>query len=165
MRRHCRHLQRWVGSGGRYVGFCLGAYLAGSSPGFGLLPGDTDQYVGSPGAAVDTEDDTVLEVAWRGHRRGVFFQDGAVLVPPPAGHDPEVDVVARYGCGRVAALAASHGAGRVAVVGPHPEATAGWFVDAGLPVLDTRDLALDLIDAVMADPRPAVAPSTEEPDR
>jgi hypothetical protein len=60
-------------------GFCLGAYLAGATPGFALLPGNTSQYIASPGATVDTTDDTVIPVRWRGKPRHLFFQDGPVF--------------------------------------------------------------------------------------
>lgn len=134
MRRHRRAVRDFVDGGGHYVGFCLGAYLAGATPGFGLLPGDTDQ-------ALDTEDDTVVEVDWGGRRRAVYAQDPAALLV-----DGRADVLARYPDGQVAAAVAPYGAGRVGVVGPHPEATPDWFTDARLPVApDARDLARDLV--------------------
>ena len=40
----------WVEDGGRYLGFCMGAYLAGSDPGMGMLsPGDTAGYAETAG--------------------------------------------------------------------------------------------------------------------
>lgn len=148
MKRYRKPLRRWVADGGRYLGFCLGGYLAGATPGLALLPGDTDQYIASADATLHDEDDTLVEVDWRGRRRVVFFQDGATFqVPDDA---PGVDVIARYPNGEIAAVAAPYGAGRVAVVGPHPEATTDWFADAGLPEHHARDLARDLVEAVMA---------------
>jgi hypothetical protein len=49
-------------------------------------------------------------------------------------------------------VVAGFGAGRVGVVGPHPEATNDWFTDAGLsrPKRLSTDLGLDLVDTVMA---------------
>ncbi|MEJ2884814.1 BPL-N domain-containing protein [Actinomycetospora aeridis] len=134
MKRHRRAVRGFVAGGGHYLGFCLGAYLAGATPGFGLLPGDTDQ-------ALDTEDDTVIEVDWGGTRRAVFAQDPAALEV-----DDRASVLARYRDGQVAAAVAPYGAGRVGVVGPHPEATADWFTGAGLTAApDARDLARDLV--------------------
>ena len=148
MRGHRRAVRSYVDGGGAYLGFCLGAYLAGESPGFGLLPGDTDQYVAGDDAVLDTEDDALLEVDWRGHRRTVFAQDPAVFVlDGRAGAGTEV--LARYPDGPPAALVAPYGRGRVGVVGPHPEATADWFTDAGLPPVDARDLARDLVDRTL----------------
>jgi len=86
-------------------------------------------------------------VFWRGRRRTVFFQDGPLFVLDPfAGVTP----LATYPNGAVAALVTGFGAGRVGVVGPHPEATDDWFTDAGLPVHHTQDLGLDLVDTVMS---------------
>lgn len=146
LRRHRRLLRGWVADGGCYVGFCLGAYLAGRGPGLKLLPGDTDQYVTSPHTTVDDPDlDTLVEVHWRGDRRTLFFQDGARFTGTEG-----TDVLARYPGGEAAALVAAYGVGRVGVVGPHPEATADWFTDVGLPVHDARDLAHDLVATVTA---------------
>ncbi|GAA4824960.1 BPL-N domain-containing protein [Actinomycetospora corticicola] len=146
LRRHRRTLREWAAGGGCYLGFCLGAYLAGRGPGLGLLPGDTDQYVTSPHATVDDPDlDTLVEVRWRGTVRTVFFQDGARFVGT---HDTEV--LARYPAGEPAALVAPYGSGRVGVVGPHPEAPPDWFTDVGLPVHDARDLAHDLVATAIA---------------
>lgn len=151
-----RHLRRkrgairdFVRSGGRYLGFCLGGYLAGATPGFGLLPGDTDQYIASPAATVDSEDDTQVEVTWRGRRRTLFFQDGPYFW---VHRDGAATVLATYPNGTIAALVAGYGKGRVGVVGPHPEATEDWYRDAGLAPAQRlgTDLGLDLLDTVMA---------------
>ncbi|MFJ6215196.1 BPL-N domain-containing protein [Streptomyces sp. NPDC092296] len=150
-----RHLRRqrdvirdYVQGGGRYLGFCLGGYLAGATPGFGLLPGDTDQYIASPGATVDHENDTLVEVEWRGRPRTLFFQDGPYFVLDEAA---DVKILASYPNGSPAALVTRFGAGLVGVVGPHPEATDDWYTDTGLPVQHTRDLGLDLAGAVLTD--------------
>lgn len=46
-----RVIKPYAGAGGHYLGFCVGAYLAGSAPGLGLLAlGDTGQYVQTPGS-------------------------------------------------------------------------------------------------------------------
>ncbi|QUH03286.1 hypothetical protein HUO13_22825 [Saccharopolyspora erythraea] len=150
MKSYKKAIREFVGDGGRYVGFCLGGYLAGASPGFALLPGDTDQYISTCGATVRSTDETVVEVLWRGRARYLYFQDGAMFLLSPDARG--VDVLARYRSGEIAALAAPFGAGRVAVAGPHPEATSDWFEDAGLhiPGGSGFDLGHDLIEAVMA---------------
>jgi glutamine amidotransferase-like uncharacterized protein len=141
LRRHRTTIRDYVGRGGRYLGFCLGGYLAGATPGFDLLPGDTDRQSPDPG-------DTVVEVEWRGRRRRMFFQDGPRFEVETRG----TTVLARYLDGEIAALVAPFGEGRVGVVGPHPEAPADWFASAGLaePRPPALDLGLDLVDAVMA---------------
>jgi glutamine amidotransferase-like uncharacterized protein len=121
MRRASGAIRDFVTSGGRYLGFCLGGYLAGHTPGFGLLPGDTDQYIASPGATIRGEHDAVVEVDWYGQRRQMYFHDGPVFVLDAGSTRP--DVVAVYDNGLPAAVVAGYGSGVVGVVGPHPEAT------------------------------------------
>lgn len=155
MRRHRDEIREFVSAGGRYLGFCLGGYLAGATPGFALLPGDTDQYIASSGAELDTEDDALIDISWRGEARRVYFQDGPYFhVRKGTG----VEVLATYANGRIAALVTGFGDGCVGVVGPHPEATGDWYTDAGLlserkagkVVARARQLGLDLVDTVMA---------------
>lgn len=117
-------IRAYVGGGGRYLGICLGGYLAGSDPGFDLLPVPVDQYITSPAASVHTEDDTVVQVTWNGREQSLFFQDGPVFLP---GDPTTSEIVATYPNGLTAALVARYGRGLVAVSGPHVEATADWY--------------------------------------
>lgn len=149
MRRHRSAIRDFVADGGAYLGFCLGGYLAGATPGFALLPGDTDQYVASPAATVTVEDDTLVDVRWRGADRRVFFQDGPVFLLDDDARG--VTALARYPNGHLAALVAPFGRGAVAVVGPHPEAESDWYADSGLPApsVPTDDLGHDLVDTAL----------------
>lgn len=146
LRRHAPAIRAYVAGGGRYLGFCLGGYLAGHEPGFGLLEHDTDQYLATPGAEVHDERATVIEVLWGTRRRRLYFQDGCSFTP-----GPRTEVVATYRNGQAAAVVNPFGAGRVAAVGPHPEATDDWFRADDLPPVypTTVDLGLDLIARVM----------------
>lgn len=140
-------VRAYVGDGGTYLGLCLGAYLAGATPGYALLPGDTDQWCGRPGADVRHTQDAVTTVRWKGVPREVYVQDAPVLEVDEA----RVRVVARYGDGGVAALACGYAAGRVVVCGPHPEAPPGWSTAAGLapPRPPTLDLARQLVSLAL----------------
>jgi glutamine amidotransferase-like uncharacterized protein len=147
LRRHRAAIRAFVAGGGGYLGFCLGGYLAGATPGFGLLPGDTDQYIVSRGATVKHDKNALVTVNWRGRTRELFFQDGPQFLVEPR----KTTVLAHYPNGTVAAMVARFGDGRVGVVGPHPEASPDWFTDAGLPAPQPLgvDLGLDLVNAVM----------------
>jgi glutamine amidotransferase-like uncharacterized protein len=147
MRKYRPVIRDYVAAGGRYFGACLGGYLAGATPGFGLLPGDTDQYVASTGATVRLLGDTVVDVIWRGQPRRMFFQDGPIFLLE---HSAQPTVLARYPNSEIAALVSPFGAGKVAVVGPHPEATADWYDGTGLPAFTNYDLGHDLITTVMS---------------
>jgi hypothetical protein len=148
MRPFADTLRTWLRGGGRYVGFCMGGFLAGSDPGFGLLPGDSGEYVGSPGATVHDDGDALVDVSWRGTRRAVYFQGGPDFTIAPGGG---ATVVASYPNGAIAALSAPYGAGRVGVIGPHPEAPASWYREADLTVPDPLpyDVGHDLVRVTM----------------
>lgn len=149
LRRHADDIRAFVHRGGRYLGVCLGAYLCGARPGFRLLPGDTDQYITSPGATVRTEADTTITVTWRGRRRTLFFQDGPHFLLEPA---PGTTILATYDNGTIAAAVVPYGAGAVGIVGPHPEATEEWFAESALPMScgSATDLGHDLITTLMS---------------
>ena len=61
-------------------------------------------------------------------------------------------VLARYKNGLAAAVVARYGAGRVGVVGPHPEADRSWYVGLPLHPVDSRDLGYDLVETTMRFP-------------
>ena len=143
-------VRSFVEGGGRYLGFCMGGYFAGSGPGFMMLPGDTNAYITSPGASVTDATDTVIDVMWRGKPRAMYFQDGPYFLVDPGAAG--VTVLATYASnGEIAAMTAPFGKGKVGVVGPHPEATLAWYQQYGLTDPDglDADLGHDLVDAVM----------------
>lgn len=154
LRRHVPAIQHFVRSGGRYLGFCLGGYLAGRSPGFELLPGDADQYVALRSAELHNTKGTVLEVDWSGQVEDMYFQDGPYFSLDEhyrQYYDSDAEILARYRNGSIAALKIDYGHGRVGVVGPHPEADETWYHDDGLnaPEHLATDLGHRLINAVM----------------
>lgn len=143
IRAHADDLRAWLYRGGNYLGFCLGGYLAGTRPGFGLLPGDAQQYITSSGATVRDETDTVVPVTWRDTARHMYFQDGPLFHVDPTAST----VLGTYDTGVPAAVVTTYGAGRVGVVGPHPEADQSWYDDEDLTNPDgvRFDLGHDLI--------------------
>ncbi|WP_454836972.1 BPL-N domain-containing protein [Rhodococcus qingshengii] len=146
MEQHAHLIHEWVQAGGRYLGFCLGGYLAGATPGFGLLPGDSARYISSRGAEIDTSGNTVIDVTWRGEDRSMFFQDGPVFI---VRDDAATQVLARYRNGTIAAVVTDFGSGRVGVVGPHPEADQSWYTHGLINPDGIRfDLGHDLIETV-----------------
>jgi glutamine amidotransferase-like uncharacterized protein len=117
-------IRQWVHAGGNYLGFCLGAYLAGSNPGYGLFPGRVYRYIDSPDAAVSSADYTTVETTWGGEFKKMYFQDGPAFELDPGA---PATVLATYPGGEAAAVVASCGRGRIGLIGPHPEAGLDWF--------------------------------------
>ncbi|GAA0744356.1 BPL-N domain-containing protein [Dactylosporangium roseum] len=150
VRTYADDIRRFVDDGGNYLGFCLGAYLAGARPGYGLLNGiGVNGYIYSKGATIHGTDDTVVAVRWRGQPRHMYFQDGAAFTVKPG---TTATVLATYDTGAAAALVTSYGAGHVGVVGPHPEADSSWYSDTRLSNPDgiRFDLGHDLIQTTFA---------------
>lgn len=126
-------IRKFVDSGGHYLGFCLGAYLAGPEHGYGLLSegAETSQEIEQDDAQVKTEADTVIQVDWtfRSGRveknRWAYFQDGVVVQGLHANGPGRI--IGRYSAnGDVAASISPYGKGWVGLVGPHPEADDEW---------------------------------------
>ncbi|RGP67661.1 biotin ligase [Fusarium sporotrichioides] len=157
-KKYQKTIQKFVGGGGHYLGFCLGAYLAGPNDGYDLLPRgvETDQEIESRGAQVKDEDDTVIQVDWAfgsgktDKKRWVYFQDGVVIKGLDAktpGH-----VIGRYSSNSdVAASVTPYGKGWVGLIGPHPEADKTWYEDAEIenPEGVRSDIGHDFILATM----------------
>ena len=104
-------IRNFVAAGGRYLGICQGAYLAGSRySGLGLLsPGDAGWYVGTRGAEHKVRRSDVIPTRWGSHTHHMYFQDGPYLIPSQV---PGEKILARYTNGRAAVLVRPYGAGR-----------------------------------------------------
>ncbi len=149
MRPFAGTLRTWIRDGGRYVGFCMGGFLAGSDPGFSILPGDSGEYITTPGATVHTDDDAIVTIRWKGAERSVYFQGGPYFSVPDG---DRATILGTYSNGLVAAMVAPFGSGSVGVTGPHPEAPASWYREAGLVIPDPIpfDLGHNLVETTMS---------------
>jgi glutamine amidotransferase-like uncharacterized protein len=149
MRSYNRIISDYVRNGGRYLGMCMGGYLAGT-PGFDLLPGNSYQFIASKGASVKSARDTTVQVSWRGKTRHMYFQDGSSFRLGRGATG--VTVLARYTNNEIAAMVTRTGRGKVAVAGPHPEAPSSWYQYNGVSDRDgvDTDLGRDMINTVMS---------------
>jgi hypothetical protein len=138
-------IREYISSGGRYMGICLGAFLAGHSPGLGITPPavDTDSEISQKGAQVTGEQDTIIQVDWTfqsGPRKGqtmkgrwVYFQDGVMISGLDAEVEPDTKILGEYTkSGDVAASVTRYGKGHVALIGLHPEANKTWCKSTSL---------------------------------
>lgn len=144
------NLRAFVADGGRYLGVCLGGYVAGewmdeagTVPGLALLDGDVSPFTATP---EDPAEDQVIDIEWLrpAGRRRVYFQEGPYFA---AAGTPW----ARYRNGTTAVLVATYGSGKVAVSGVHLEAERDWYEAYDLDDSDgvDRDLGLALLRELM----------------
>jgi glutamine amidotransferase-like uncharacterized protein len=161
LQEHASEIRDFVeNQGGRYLGFCLGAYLAGKKPGFGLLPEGASAVSErkEKNAQVTHTKDSLVQVDWKfsteigNHREGetatnqwLYFQDGTAI-KGLSGYNNTV--LARYSTsGNIAASLTPLGRGWIALVGPHPEATEKWCkLTSFLPVPSVDLLCAPSVD-------------------
>ena len=121
-------IRSYVAAGGHYLGICMGAYLAGSDPGMGLLaPGDTGEYDQTRGASVRTAAQAVIPVIWGRTVGYQYAQDPPYIIPSGVRGEK---VLSRFTNHLVDALVRPYRRGAVGVVGTHPEADRTWFTPA-----------------------------------
>ena len=124
-------IRDYVAKGGRYLGLCMGAYLADDNN-LGLIPHALDTEAGRPGFEVTGIDDAAVRVTWAGQADHVFYQDGPYF--PKASADAPYKTLATYHNGDVAAARYAYQKGVVVLSGPHPEAGQEWFENADIPL-------------------------------
>lgn len=139
-------LRSYLKKGGRYLGICGGGFMASTGwnedgvpmKGLSIIPASSSVY----------DDDfsaRIIPVTWMGKSRQIFFKAGPAF--HIKGSMEAVRIIANYSDGSIAALMCSYGKGRVAVVGPHPEARESWKEEAidGSRWVSSKDLAVSLL--------------------
>lgn len=134
-----KELVNFISSGGGYVGFCAGAFIATSyignsgDPGLGIFPGRTMGY------SYSSENGNVgysfEKMKWDGAPRSIFFEGGPYLY----GYGKKAEATAVFDTGYTSAARASYGVGRVYITGGHPEAPAIWSEEDDLHDPDGND--------------------------
>jgi hypothetical protein len=146
-------IRKYVREGGRYWGVCGGAYVAaetfvgsdGPVEGLKLIPASAEDHSDDLEARLET-------VLWRGKKTVLYLQGSPKFVL--ADGKADVEVIAQFDDDSVAALQCACGKGKVAVSGPHPEATKSWLEYDDLEAEDwtpTRPLAVAMLKDLLSD--------------
>jgi len=112
-------VQKFVQSGGRYLGICMGAYWAGQHYLNILDSVDAVQYIRRPGADTRRPHAKAIDVTWQGESDQMFFYDGCALV----GDRSKFETVSTYVNGDAMAIIQN----RIGLIGCHPEADKFWY--------------------------------------
>lgn len=139
-------IQKFVFSGGAYVGFCAGGFLATEKidntyySGFGLIKAKSRSY--------DENDESprFLDFKWNQKQRKIYWEGGPYFVVSKENKN-SVHILAEYSNGASATIASYFGKGTVIVTGGHPEAPKWWADDTGYTDADgiDNDLAVEMI--------------------
>lgn len=144
VQKYTKDIQDYVHNGGRYAGFCLGAFFARgemkNQTFFGLLP--QGSYASGErfqsGAQVKTANDTIILTDWTfgsGEKKGQtvkdrwqYFQDGAQFYLDK--NVQNAKILGRYVYTKdPSAVIVPYGKGSVGLIGFHPEADQSWYDD------------------------------------
>jgi len=145
-------LKDYLRNGGRFLGVCGGGFVASTGwnegqrfvKGLGIIPAATKVYR-------DDFKARIIPVRWQGRTRPMYFKAGPSL--QLADGPGEVQVIANYEDGSIAALICSYGQGKLAVCGPHPEARPSWKDEAkdGSKWTSSTDLAVEFLQDLLSD--------------
>jgi len=109
----------FVGSGGRYLGICMGAYWAGQHYLDILDDVDAVQYLSRPATDTRRPHAKNISITWQGNPMNMFWYDGCALV----GNTNKFETVAEYANGDAMAIIQN----RIGLIGCHPESEKFWY--------------------------------------
>ncbi len=145
-------LKTYLHNGGRYLGVCGGAFVASVGwheddrfvEALGIVPAKSDAY----------DEDFVPKIYlinWLGEERLMYYQAGPTFDLVQSSES--VEVIAYFENHQIAALMSSFGKGKVAVLGPHPEAPESWKASAvdGNRMEPNIYLAVNLLQELLSD--------------
>jgi hypothetical protein len=113
-----RAVKKYIKSGGRYLGICMGAYWA-SSLYLNILDNvEAVQYLKRPDTDTRRPHAKNIRITWRGEPMNMFWYDGCALIG-----DGKKEVVATYSNGDAMAIIQN----RIGLIGCHPESEQFWY--------------------------------------
>lgn len=112
-------IRKFIHSGGKYIGICMGGYWAGSEYLDILTECDTTQYIKRPNTDTRRPHAKNLEVEWNGSKERMFFYDGFAVT----GNREKFKTYARYMNDDPMAIIQNN----IGIVGCHPESQPHWY--------------------------------------
>jgi hypothetical protein len=136
-------IRAFVKSGGGYVGFCAGAFLAtskigtSSSTGLGISPGVTTLYKANK--TYPSVEKVKIRLMDKWTDRDIYWEGGPYFKFSES-EKKQVDVIGTYSkTNQISSIHTSYGLGKVALTGDHPEAPQWWRDYANLSDKDGLD--------------------------
>lgn len=138
-------VEDYVANGGKYLGICMGGYLAGKYY-FNLLKNvNPVQYIKRKHAELKHEQESIVSIKWKNKLLNMFFYDGCALI----GDESGFETIARYKNGDPMAIIQ----GNVGIIGCHPESPKYWYEENSFEKYwhkgKDHELLLDFIEELM----------------
>jgi len=110
---------KFIKSGGKYLGICMGAYWAGKYY-FNLLNEvNAVQYLKRPNTDTRRPHAKNMNVTWQGNSIKMFWYDGCAFV----GNSSKFETIATYSNGDAMAIIQNN----IGLIGCHPESERFWY--------------------------------------
>lgn len=117
LKSHRNRIRKFVNSGGRYLGICMGAYWAASDC-FDIIDDtEVEQYIVRPNTDTRRPHAKNMPVTWNGEDRHMYFYDGPAFV------GNNFETISTYPNGDAMAIYQN----RIGLIGCHPEADKHWY--------------------------------------
>lgn len=145
-------IKKYLTQGGRYLGICGGGFIAATYymaeenfkvKGFNIIPALAVDYS-------ETSKPHLEIIQWYGKKAILYFQGGPKFILNKDAKN--INIIARYSNGDIAAFEYLYGKGKVVVIGPHPEADKTWLVEDGIDSShwkSRQELAVNLIKKML----------------
>lgn len=117
MSNHKRNIRKYMNSGGRYLGICMGAYWAGKYYLNILEKTNPVQYIKRPQSVTKRPHAKNMPIEWQGQSEQMFFYDGCTFT------GGDYDIVSTYPNDYPMAIFQR----RIGLIGCHPESTEEWY--------------------------------------
>jgi glutamine amidotransferase-like uncharacterized protein len=114
-------IKKYISEGGKYLGICMGAYLAGRHYFDILEDADCFQYTRRKNSEIKQEKETIINVRWKNKYYDMFFYDGCAII----GDERKFKVYSRYQNSDPMAVVQKN----VGLIGCHPESPKNWYED------------------------------------
>ena len=117
---HQVRISKFIRSGGKYLGICMGAYWAEKHYLNLLCDVRAEQYITRPGTDTRRPHAKAQTVLWKGQEEKMFFYDGCAFYGSGLDHS---EIHALYPNGDPMAIIQ----GRLGLIGCHPESEQHWY--------------------------------------
>lgn len=112
-------IKKYLSIGGKYLGVCMGAYLAGRHYFDILEDADCFQYTKRKNSEIKKERETIMQVKWKRKYYDMYFYDGCAII----GNKKKFKTYAHYQNGDPMAVIQKN----VGLIGCHPESPEDWY--------------------------------------
>jgi len=118
-KHNSQRIKKFIKSGGKYLGICMGAYWAGQHY-FNILDSvDAEQYLKRPGTDTRRPHAKNMPITWNNIPMNMFWYDGCALV----GDRTKFKTIATYSNGDPMAIIQNN----IGLIGCHPESEQFWY--------------------------------------